>query len=353
MAKFKKNENIIVGKGLLKKINKLFNFGGYSQIFIICDIRVKKLFLKKLNPLLKNYRTTLIALPSGERIKSFEGIKSTYRSLIENKADRQSLIVNFGGGTISDVGGFIASTFMRGIDFINIPTTFLAQVDAAIGGKNGINFSGIKNVIGTFYQPKLVINDIDLFKSLSKKEFLSGLAEVIKYGLIMDKKLFEFLERKKSLKFSDKELIFLVRRCTFNKMKIVRADEKDTRGVRTILNFGHTLGHAIESVGGLKKFTHGEAISLGMVFAAKLSRRLKMLSQNNLFRIMALFKKFSLPINCRLNKNKILSTMEYDKKISSGKINWVLFKKIGRANSNQKAPQSLLSKTFSEFFGEI
>ena len=242
----KRTYPIFIGKGILRDINRLFSLGKYSKIVVVTDENVKKILSKTILNYLPN-DTSVITIPSGERAKTIKCVGEIWRKLLQIGTDRKSFIVNIGGGVVLDVSAFAASTYMRGVDYLNIPTTVLSQVDASIGGKTGIDFSGIKNLIGTFNQPIGVIIDVQTLSSLPKREFLSGFAEIIKHGLIKDRKYFEKVTSKHPLEFNQDTLIDIIERSCKIKAEIVEADEIEN-GPRKLLNFGHTIGHAIESL---------------------------------------------------------------------------------------------------------
>ncbi len=332
--------HIIVGENFLENIQEIIDLGSYSQCAIITDGNTNN-HLDKLQKGL-SLSHCVIEIPSGEKNKSIEIVETIWKKMIEAKLDRQSLIINLGGGVIGDMGGFAASTYMRGIDFINVPTTLLSQVDASVGGKTGIDFAGLKNHIGTFQQPKAVVIDIQTLKTLPKREFLSGFAEIIKHGLIRDEKYYKLVTSKRPENFSQVELIEIISRSCEIKKEVVQEDPKEN-GLRKILNLGHTIGHAIEALS-LETNTpllHGEAISLGMLAEAKLSELNGHIKQNDLELIKNNLENAGLPTKTTLAEvDKIIGKIESDKKSTSGIIKWTLLKKIGKAIYDQD-----LSKT--------
>ncbi|HEX5399542.1 MAG TPA: 3-dehydroquinate synthase, partial [Verrucomicrobiae bacterium] len=273
--------------------------------------------------------------------------QACYNQLAAHRLERTSFIVALGGGVVGDLAGFVAATYLRGIAFIQVPTTLLAQVDSSVGGKVGVNLKAGKNLVGAFYQPKLVVCDLDTLKTLPEREFRAGLAEVIKYGIIYDAKLFAELERDlpKLLRRDPKTLARVIARCCEIKAEVVGRDETEG-GQRAILNFGHTIGHAIENISGYGKVLHGEAISIGQVAAAKLSRGLLGLPQRDVERIENLFRRASLPVKTRLiapQRQKLLNAMRLDKKVSGGEITFVLARKIGHVEYGQRVPAELIA----------
>jgi 3-dehydroquinate synthase len=273
-------------------------------------------------------------------------VQTCYDKLAAHRFERKSFIVALGGGVVGDLAGFVAATYLRGIDFVQVPTTLLAQVDSSVGGKTGVNLKAGKNLVGAFHQPRLVLCDLETLKPLPEREFVSGLAEVIKYGVIYDAKLFTQLERDlpKLLKREPKVLAAIIARCCEIKAGIVGQDETES-GLRAILNFGHTIGHAIENSFGYGKFLHGEAVSIGQVAAAKLSRKISGLSEREARRIEILFQRAGLPTQIKLNpvqRKKLFTAMALDKKVSGGEIKFVLAREIGRVESGKKVPLNLI-----------
>jgi 3-dehydroquinate synthase len=265
----------------------------------------------------------------GEKSKDFDVMIKIWHWLLENGADRSSFVVGIGGGVVCDLAGFVASTFMRGIPFGFVATSLLAQVDASVGGKNGVNLDGYKNIIGTFTQPEFVICDTSMLKTLPNDEFRNGMAEVVKHALIKDADKFDFLKKNRNAILNrEREAInHIVNRSVRIKAAIVQADELE-RGERRLLNFGHTWGHAVEKE---KKLPHGQAVSIGMVFAAGLSKQLGFLKEKDYNEILALLHDYGLPLNAELDKNRVFDTLLRDKKKEKNKMNFVLLKSIGDA----------------------
>jgi 3-dehydroquinate synthase len=265
-----------------------------------------------------------------------------YRFLLENSTDRKGLVCTLGGGVVGDLGGYIAATYLRGVDYLQLPTTLLAQIDSSIGGKVGVNFGGKKNMVGSFYQPKAIIADVSFLKSLAPAEMRNGLAEAIKYGLAMDEELLQMIERKDG-EFTADELVDIVRRCSTLKAGIVEVDETERSGQRAILNFGHTIGHAIEAVTGLQARSHGEAVAIGMTATAKISERVGMLDRNSVPRVERVLHKYGLPVSCPgLDPADLLSAIYYDKKTTAGQTAWVLLKGIGKGMVNQRVTEDII-----------
>jgi 3-dehydroquinate synthase len=340
---------IKIAPGLLQKLGgecARLNLG--DRCAIITDNNVGKKFAKPAyDSLLKNgFEPALITIPAGENSKSLKCVQFCYDQLAAQRLERKSFIVALGGGVVGDLAGFVAATYLRGIDFVQAPTTLLAQVDSSVGGKTGVNLRAGKNLAGAFYQPRLVLCDLETLETLPEREFRAGLAEVIKYGIIFDTKLFAQLERDlpKVLKRQPKTLEQIIARCCEIKAEIVSKDEAES-GLRAILNFGHTIGHAIENSFGYGKFLHGEAISIGQVAAAKLSQKILGLPQCDVQRIENLFQRAGLPVKIKLNsaqRKKLFAAMKLDKKVSAGEIRFVLAKKIGKVVWGQKVSTGLI-----------
>ena len=350
----KRGYPIYVGQGLLENYDLFKKHIPGKRVAIVSNEKVASLYLQKISDTLCVEKEIIpIILPDGEAFKNSESLNLIYDGLLAGKANRQITLIALGGGVIGDMTGFAAATFMRGVDFIQIPSTLLSQVDSSVGGKTGINHPLGKNMIGAFYQPKCVIADIDLLETLSNKELSAGMAEVIKYGLIRDYKFFEWLENNiKGIMQRDSSLIIdaVVRSCQ-NKADIVEADEFES-GIRAILNLGHTFGHAIETATGYNEWLHGEAIAIGMVMAADLSLQMGWLTTEENDRIKSLIINTNLPINPpEISKLYFLELMQLDKKTTEGQINLVLQQGIGKAiltsdYDTKKFHNTLSKKTF-------
>ena len=346
---------IIIGHNIITNIGTYLKpILNNDRVFIVTSTKAIKIYKKKLLSILKknNIEVILIIINDSENQKNFNTISKISNTLLKKGIDRNDSLIAFGGGVIGDITGFVSSITLRGIKFIQIPTTLLAQVDSSVGGKTGVNTSHGKNLIGTFFQPKVVIIDTSFLSSLPKRELLSGYAEIIKYGLIMDHTLFKWLDLngKKIINLNKKILMKAIYNSCKNKAKIVNKDEKEN-GVRTLLNLGHTFGHAIESINGYKKnINHGEAVSIGIVFALKLSQELKLLSNKTVDKIINHLKDVGLPTTLppsfkrKTNLKQFLSAMKKDKKVKKGKINLVLLKKIGQAVVTNKFSEQKLNK---------
>lgn len=272
-----------------------------------------------------------ITLPDGEEYKNLETLNLIFDGLIRRGLDRGSFIVALGGGVVGDMAGFAAATYLRGIPFVQVPTTLLAQVDSSVGGKTGVNHSLGKNLIGVFYQPRLVLIDLDTLDTLQSRDYVAGLAEVAKYGVVLDEGLFALLEEgRERILARDKELLrSIVKRCCAIKADVVAADERES-GLRAVLNYGHTLGHAVEALTGYEKMLHGEAVAIGMVEAARISEQRGLSTSADTERITALLKGFGLPVDLPLFPlDDYLEILLRDKKVREGGLTFVLNRGIG------------------------
>lgn len=335
---------IIIKKGLMDEVNLEIKkvFKG-KKIFILTDKNVEYHYGDKIKSSLVNegYDVKLMALEPGEETKSFNTLPLIYNEFLDFKLTRSDLIITLGGGVIGDLGGFAASTFLRGVAFVQIPTSLLAQVDSSVGGKVAVDLERGKNLVGSFYHPKLVLIDPNVLYTLSDRFFGDGMAEVIKYGCIKDKEFFYFL---KSLKTKDEvmnNIEKIIHKCCFIKKCVVENDEKDI-GERMLLNFGHTLGHAIETYYNFKKFSHGEAVGIGMYNITKISEEKGLTEKGVANDIKEILMQYSLPYKTEIDDNsEILGTIALDKKNIDNVLKVVLLKSMG---------ESFLEKTNVDFF---
>ena len=342
--------DIKVGGGLLPRLGAACAALKLGQrCAVITDTNVGKKFaqaaLKSLAT--SGFQPVLVTVAAGEKSKCLTVVEKCHDALAKHRLERKSFIVALGGGVVGDLAGFVAATYLRGIPFVQVPTTLLAQVDSSVGGKTGVNLKSGKNLVGAFYQPRLVLCDLDTLKTLPRREFVSGLAEVIKYGIIYDEILFSQLERSlpKLLARDEKTLRDVVARCCEIKAEVVGQDETES-GLRAILNFGHTLGHAIENSSGYGKYLHGEAISIGQVAAAKLSQKVLGLPSGDVARIEKLLVQSSLPVKIKLSaaqRKKLFAAMLLDKKVSGGEVKFVLAEKIGRVKFGCRVASELMA----------
>jgi 3-dehydroquinate synthase len=326
---------IYIGEGLLSQIKLIESHLKQKHVAVVTNTTVAPLYLDPLLTLLKEHgiKAFPIVLPDGESFKNQETLNIIYDALLNEKCERTVTLIALGGGVIGDMTGYAAATYLRGVPFIQIPTTLLSQVDSSVGGKTGINHPMGKNMIGAFYQPQCVIADIDTLKTLPEREFSAGMAEVIKYGLIRDEVFFNWLEKNMEdlMKLNPSLLIEAIERSCQNKADVVEMDEHES-GMRATLNLGHTFGHAIENAMGYGVWLHGEAVASGMVMAAHLSKLMGWIKDEEFTRIIKLLKKAKLPTQPpKISEDQYMELMRMDKKVVDGKIRLVLQKGIGNA----------------------
>ena len=342
---------IYVGKYILKDFD-VSKYVSNKDVLIITNSRVGKLYLNRTKQLFKKYNVDSLVLPDGEKYKNNETLKKIYNYIIRKQYDRSLTIVALGGGVIGDMVAFAADTFMRGVSLIHIPTTLLAQVDSSIGGKCGINHTLGKNLIGSFKHPKLVLIDTSVLKTLPKSEFLAGMAEVIKYGLIKNKKFFDFLNSnyKEIYKLDDDYLMKLITTCVSTKAQIVKEDELEG-SVRALLNFGHTFGHAIEASKNFKGILHGEAVSIGMNMAAAISADQELITHDEYCEIEDMILRLGLPtqIPSKISSSMLMKHLGHDKKKISGKNRFILLNKIGEAFISDQLENKYLKELSKNF----
>jgi 3-dehydroquinate synthase len=331
----KQHYRVLIGDALLEQIGAhVRRHLRCENCAIISDSNVARLFAKRVNESLvsANLRPTLITIPQGEKSKTLEQAGAICDQMIAAGLDRQSFVIGLGGGVIGDISGFVAAIYHRGIPHVQIPTTLLAMVDSSIGGKTGVNTRDGKNLIGAIHHPLLVIDDVDVLRTLPRREFNQGFAEIIKHAVIADAKMFQTLQSWKAGEAP--ALQPLIKRNIEIKSKIVAKDERDKSGERALLNFGHTLGHAIERAGDYRKFLHGEALSLGIVAACAISIKRAGLAPDQRDAIVNLLRRFQLPTRLPRNflRKKILEAVKFDKKFEAGKIRFVVTPRISTAH---------------------
>lgn len=352
----KKPYNIFVGSSTLKSLGKhILGLGIGNDAYVITNALIKSKYGSALSNALKDSGMSVKfrLVPDTEKSKSLISACSLIKDLACYDRKKQVFIVAFGGGVVGDLAGFIASIYKRGIPYIQVPTTLLAQVDSSIGGKTAVDLAQGKNLIGTFYQPRLVLSDVGMLKTLDKRQLRSGLAEVIKYGVIKDPQLFCYLEKRYKDIFDLKPgaLEFIVSRCSFIKAKIIEADEREEKGLRTVLNFGHTMGHAIEAAGNYERYNHGEAVALGMIVAALISNRLGILSDKTAHRLVNLIKLIGLPSTISgISDRSIINAHYRDKKFIAGKNKFVLIEDIGKTKIVSLLPQNIINNALKKIY---
>ncbi len=347
---------IHIGSGLLGRFDLLAPYLAHNRAAVVTNTTVGPLYLSKLKNLLSSngVGTVSIILPDGEEYKNAETLGLIYDGLLRNRCERSTPLIALGGGVIGDMTGYAAATYLRGVPFIQVPTTLLAQVDSSVGGKTGINHPLGKNMIGAFYQPQVVLADIATLDTLPDSELSAGIAEVIKYGLIRDLPFFEWLEQnmEKLLARDIDALGYAIARSCQNKAEVVAADERES-GERALLNLGHTFGHAIEVGMGYGAWLHGEAVAAGTIMAADLSCRLGWISIQDVNRIRQLFGRAKLPVVApALKTGQYLELMGLDKKVVGGKIRFVLLKSIGNAVVRGDVPDEMLIQTLTNCTNE-
>jgi len=339
---------IFIGQHLLGEKKHLAPYIKGQQVMVVTNETVAPLYLEQTLASLTDFKTSSVILPDGEHYKTLEVLNKIFDQLLEQRFDRQCTLVALGGGVIGDMTGFAAACYQRGVNFIQIPTTLLAQVDSSVGGKTGVNHPLGKNMIGAFHQPQVVVCDTNTLNTLADRELSAGLAEIIKYGLIRDLNFFEWLEQnmQKLLDRDPEALAFAIERSCQNKAEVVAEDEHEG-GVRALLNLGHTFGHAIETGGGYGTWLHGEAVSIGTILAADLSHKLGWISEETVQRIKAIFIAARLPIDVpkNISTDTLLNLMKVDKKVRSGRVRLVLLKSIGEAILTADYPAELLVQT--------
>jgi len=346
--------DILIGVAILDEIGAILGkIGSGMRAIIVTNPEIDKLYGDRTRSSIEQagFQVDTIQIPEGEEHKSLASAEKAYNYLMEFNCDRNTILVALGGGVIGDLTGFIAATFMRGIPFVQIPTTLLSQVDSSVGGKTAVNHPRGKNIIGAFYQPKVVLIDLETLSTLSSDEFRAGLAEVVKYGVIADPELFDYLNQnsERILKLDSECLSRIIETSCAIKAKVVESDERESRR-RMILNFGHTFGHAVEALTGYVQYKHGEAVAIGMVFASRLSNEMDKCSTLVGERVEELLVKLNLPVKSpNLNSNEIIESMYHDKKTTAKKIKFILAKKIGEVEIIDEIPKAILKKTLENF----
>ncbi len=337
---------IYIKRGILDEAGRILKGVAPSErCAVVTNPTVGSLYCERFVKALEKegFTVLVVEVPDGEEYKNLDTVATIYDRLLSERLERDSLIVALGGGVVGDIAGFVAATFLRGVAYVQVPTTLLAQVDSSVGGKTGVNHPKGKNLIGAFYQPRAVLIDPDVLKTLDERELRAGLAEVVKYGVIWDEAFFGFLEEnREGLLALDEPIIEAIKRSCAIKAEVVSRDEKEA-GLRSILNFGHTFGHAIEALTGYSRYRHGEAVSIGMVMAAGLSCYMGLTDATTQKRIEALLSSLGLPVTMPegLNVESIIDTIRLDKKVKRGKIRFVLTERIGRVVLREVEPETL------------
>jgi 3-dehydroquinate synthase len=341
---------IAIGRDLLHSGFDMLPYLSGGDCLIVSNETVAPLYLERLITLLQDRKVHSLQLPDGESFKTLATVEAVIDELVKTGARRDATVIALGGGVVGDIAGFAASCYMRGISFVQVPTTLLAQVDSSVGGKTGVNHAGGKNLIGAFYQPKLVLIDTETLSTLPEREFSAGLAEVIKHGAIADAEFFGWLEQnmQQLLKRNVESLVTAIHRCCEIKAQVVAEDERET-GRRALLNFGHTFGHAIENSLGYGEWLHGEAVAVGMLMAAKLGG-LKKVDQD---RLKQLIEAAGLPVKPPpVGSGRMRQAMQLDKKASSRALKFVLLRELGNAFTTIEYSDSLLNEILQSADGK-
>lgn len=349
---------VLIGSGLIAECGPRFTEHGVKgRILVVTNPTVAEWYLEPLLDSLRatGYQAEAVQVPDGEEFKSLEQASAIYDKLVEGKYDRKSVLVALGGGVIGDLTGFVAATYMRGVRFIQVPTTLLAQVDSGIGGKTAVNHPRGKNLIGAFYQPALVLSDVTALRTLPEREFSSGMVEVIKHGVILDREYFELLQAELPAirERAPAVMVKVVAGSCRIKARVVQEDETET-GQRAILNFGHTIGHALESVTDYQYYKHGEAVAVGILAAIKIASRIGLLEEADLEqRLRSLFESLNLPTSIPgLSTEQIWALLYLDKKVEYGKVRWVLPKSLGQVVITTAVPAETVKDTLMELGGK-
>ena len=342
---------IYIGSGLISNPSLIAPHIPARQVMIVSNETVAPLYLDTVQHSLADFDCQSVILPDGEQYKNLDTLNTIYDALLQHRFDRACTLVALGGGVIGDMTGFAAATYQRGVHFIQIPTTLLAQVDSSVGGKTGVNHPLGKNMIGAFHQPRAVIADTDTLNTLADQELSAGLAEVIKYGIIRDPEFFSWLEANMArlLARDSEALSYAIERSCLNKAEVVAADEREA-GERALLNLGHTFGHAIEAGMGYGAWLHGEAVATGMAMAAHMSRLLGWIDEATEQRIEKLLLAAKLPVRAPtdIDAQRFMDLMAVDKKVKQGKINLVLLKSLGKAVVSDDYDTTCLQQTLTQ-----
>lgn len=348
---------IYIGAGYLSDASLLADITATKKICIVTNTTVAELYLAKVESLLNRQVDSVVILEDGEQFKTLQSVDKIFDGALRAKLNRSSLLIALGGGVVGDMTGFAAACYQRGIDFVQIPTTLLSQVDSSVGGKTGVNHPLGKNMIGAFHQPKAVIIDTNTLDTLPEREFAAGIAEVIKYGLIADQQFFEWLENNIAALNGRNAgaLTYAIRRSCEIKAQVVAEDEFETTGRRAILNLGHTFGHAIETCQGYGAWLHGEAVAAGMIMAVDLSCRLGWIQDDLLYRTLALIKNAQLPVVAPngMSVDDFLEAMTIDKKNIEGQIRLVLLKSLGNAFVTQDFDIALMKAVIADNIAKL
>ena len=347
-----KSYDIIIGYAIDRELVDFVKGAGYSRkALLVTDTNVGPLYAKQVQQLLAEagLEAAVAQIPAGESSKTLTTANELFTRAIELGLDRKSPIFALGGGVVGDLAGFVAATYMRGVPFVQLPTSLLAQVDSSVGGKVAVNHELGKNLIGAFYQPQAVFMELNFMKSLPRREIYTGLGEIIKYGIIYDAEFFAFLEsnREAVLALEPDALVHIIARSCEIKAAVVSEDEKEA-GLRRILNFGHTIAHAIEKETGYVRYNHGEAVATGMIGAAYISRELGLIGENEYNRVREMIARYNLPLQAAgVTVEDMYGDIFHDKKTIGGKVTWVLMEKIGKVICRNDVPAEAVKKAMA------
>ena len=347
---------IAIGGGILPMVGSLTRDRISSrECVVVSDRTVARFYLPQVRRALRQagMSVTPIVIPPGERQKNLRQVNGIISTMLKNRVDRSSAVLALGGGVVGDLAGFAAAVYLRGVDFIQIPTTLLAQVDSSVGGKVGVNHPSGKNMIGAFHQPRFVLADTAVLATLPRREFICGLGEVVKYGIIADETFFRYIEEHLDgiLSLDGEAVLHTVARCCSLKADVVRNDEREkaSSGGRAVLNFGHTVGHAIEAAVGYRGVKHGEAVLLGMLVESRMACLLGLLGKTDYGRIVSLITRLTLPdILPSLSNGRLLSSMAHDKKVSEKKVRFILPTAIGNVQIAGDVPQRMVTQSLDD-----
>jgi len=344
---------ILIGPGLLEDAAVMDGTVAARDVLVVSNVTVAPHYLARLERSLAGRRVASVVLPDGERHKTLDTVATVLDSLVERRMNRDACVAALGGGVVGDIAGFAAACYQRGVDYVQFPTTLLAQVDSSVGGKTGVNHPGGKNLIGAFHQPRAVVSDIGTLATLPHRELRAGMAEVIKYGLVADEGFLEWIEANldRLLALEPGPLARAILRCCELKAAIVAEDERE-HGRRALLNLGHTFGHAIEAAAGYGEWLHGEAVGLGLAMAADLSRRIGWLDEGDVSRVRTLLARTGLPVEAPpIGAARALEIMGMDKKVLAGRIRLVLMRRPGEGVVCGDYPAAALADTLAAHFG--
>ena len=347
---------VLIGEGILDRTDLYKKYINTGQVMIVTNETIAPLYLERVLRSLGEIRAEKVIIPDGEEYKNLETMNHIITRLLQNRFSRTCCLIALGGGVVGDITGFAAACYQRGVNYIQVPTTILAQVDSSVGGKTAVNHQLGKNMIGAFYQPRAVITDVSVLKTLNRREIQAGLSEVIKYGLIRDPGFFAWLEKNiaRLLELDSEALVYAIEKSCRNKAEVVAVDEREA-GERALLNLGHTFGHAIETGLGYKDWLHGEAVALGMLMAADLSSRHGWISAQDVTRITNVIRATALPqrLPDGLDTNTMLELMSVDKKARNGQMHLVLLQEIGKAFVTSDFDRTKLEETIKQYSSAV